>query len=75
MHQPCSNASKVGANLDIDKHRDQIRRLVAEAPDEPAHCEFKKVLSYATPKEKAELIKDVSAFANADLEASEDLGI
>ena len=42
---------------------------MAQAPDEPTYCEFKKVLSYATPKEKAELIKDVSAFANADLEA------
>jgi hypothetical protein len=68
VQQPCSNALKVGANLDIDKHREQIRRLVAEAPDEPTYCEFKKVLSYATPKERAELIKDVSSFANADLE-------
>jgi hypothetical protein len=31
VHQPCSNALKVGVNLDIDKHREQIRRLVAEA--------------------------------------------
>jgi hypothetical protein len=43
--------------------------LVAEAPDEPTYCEFKKVLSYSTKKEKGELVKDVSSFANADLEA------
>jgi len=43
--------------------------LVAEAPDEPTYCEFKKVLSYASKKEKGELVKDVSSFANADLEA------
>jgi len=42
---------------------------VAEAPDEPTYCEFKEKLSYTTKKEKGELVKDVSSFANADLEA------
>jgi hypothetical protein len=41
---------------------------VAEALDEPTYCEFKEILSYATKKEKGELVKDVSSFANADLE-------
>src|SRR5918999_7289 len=69
VQQPCSNAHRVGTHLDTDKHRGEIRRLVAEAPDEPTYCEFKEKLSYATPKEKGELVKDVSSFANADLEA------
>jgi Schlafen, AlbA_2 len=69
VQQPCSNApAMVGEKLDIDEHREQIRRLVAEAPDEPTYCEFKLELSYALRKEKAELIKDVSSFATADLE-------
>jgi hypothetical protein len=68
VHQQCSNAVKVGGKRDVDNHRDQIRRLVAEAPDEPTYCEFKEELSYATPKDKGELVKDVSSFANADLE-------
>ncbi len=55
--------------MDTDKHREEIRRLVAEAPDEPTYCEFKQTLSYASKKEKGELVKDVSSFANADLEA------
>jgi hypothetical protein len=50
-------------------HREQIRKLVAEPPDEPTYCEFKEKLSYANKKEKGELVKDVSSFANADLEA------
>jgi len=69
----CSNRAatqiRAGGKLDIEKHREQIRSLVAEAPDEPTYCEFKKLLSYATKKEKGELVKDVSSFANADLEA------
>jgi hypothetical protein len=60
---------RIGGKLTVDKHREEIRRLVAEAPDEPTYCEFKEVLSYTTPKEKGELVKDVSSFANADLEA------
>jgi hypothetical protein len=55
---------KVGRKLDIERCRNEIRRLVAEAPDEPTYCEFKQVLSYATKKEKGELVKDVSSFAN-----------
>ena len=50
-------------------NREAICRLVAGPPDEPTYCEFKRALSYTTPKEKAELVKDVSSFANADLEA------
>ncbi len=50
-------------------HREEIRRLVAEAPDEPTYCEFKRELGYRTKKEKGELVKDVSSFANIDLEA------
>jgi len=42
---------------------------VAEAPDEPTYCEFKRELGYRTKKEKGELVKDVSSFANIDLEA------
>jgi hypothetical protein len=42
---------------------------VAEASDEPTYCELRKLLSYATKKEKGELVKDISSFANADLEA------
>jgi hypothetical protein len=60
---------RVGGKLDIEKHRKQIRSLVAEAPDEPTNCEFKEKLSYATKREKGELVKDVSPFANANLEA------
>ena len=60
---------EVGGIQDIDEHREQIRRLVAEPPDEPTYCEFKETLSYANKKEKGELVKDVSSFANADLEA------
>lgn len=68
MQQPCSNiVERLG--LDLDKHREEIRRLVAEAPDEPTYGEFKQTLSYATKKEKGELVKDISSFANADLEA------
>ena len=69
MHQPCSNVIPVGEKLDVERHREEIRRLVAEAPDEPTYCEFKEKLSYAAKKEKGELVKDVSSFANADLEA------
>lgn len=68
MQQPCSNAVTRGEKLDDERHRAEIRRLVASAPDEPTYCEFKQALSYATPKEKAELVKDVSSFANANLE-------
>lgn len=50
-------------------HREEIRRLVAEAPDEPTYCEFKRELGYRSKKEKGELVKDVSSFANIDLEA------
>jgi hypothetical protein len=49
-------------------HREEIRRLVAEAPDEPTYCEFKQELGYRSKKEKGELVKDVSSFANIDLE-------
>jgi hypothetical protein len=42
---------------------------VAEAPDEPTYCEFKQELYYSTKTEKGELVKDVSSFANVDLEA------
>lgn len=38
-------------------------------PRQTTYCEFKQALSYGTPKEKAELVKDVSSFANTDLEA------
>jgi Putative DNA-binding domain len=69
VHQPCSNPVRVGGNLDISRHRGEIRRLVAEEHDEPTYCEFKRILSYATKKEKGELVKDVSSFANVDLEA------
>jgi len=68
VQQPCSNAVGGGARLEVERHRSEIRRLVAGAPDEPTYCEFKETLSYATPKEKGELVKDVSSFANADLE-------
>ncbi len=61
--------AEVGGALDASRHREDIRRLVTAAPDEPTYCEFKKKLSYATPKEKGELVKDVSSFANADLES------
>jgi hypothetical protein len=47
---------------------------VAAAPDEPTYCEFKELLSYATKKEKGELVKDVSSFANADLEVLGGIG-
>lgn len=50
-------------------HREEIRRLVSEVPDEPTHCEFKRDLGYRTKKEKGELVKDVSSFANIDLDA------
>lgn len=53
--------------VNLEKHRDEIRRLVADAPDEPTYCEFKEQLSYTTQKEKGKLVKDVSSFANADL--------
>lgn len=69
MQQPCSNAATGGGKLNDERHREEIRRLVAAAPDEPTYCEFKRTLAYATPKEKAELVKDVSSFANADLKA------
>lgn len=55
--------------MDIGTYREEIRRLVAEAPDEPTYCEFKRELRYRTKREKAELVKDVSSFANVDLEA------
>jgi hypothetical protein len=55
--------------LDVQRHGEQIRRLVAEVPDEPTYCEFKEALSYGTPKNNGELVKDVSPFANTDLEA------
>lgn len=55
--------------MDVERHREEIRRLVAEAPDEPTYCEFKQLLTYAIKKEKGELVKDVSSFANTDLEA------
>lgn len=69
MQQPCSNAIRTDRKLDDEQHRKEIRRLVAEAPDEPTYCEFKQTLLHATPKERGELVKDVSSFANADLEA------
>jgi hypothetical protein len=69
VQQPCSNAERTGGKLNVDRHKEQIRKLVAEAPDEPTYCEFKQSLSYATPKEKVEFVKDVSSFANADLKA------
>ena len=69
MQQPCSNAVGVGGKLEVERHREEIRRLVAEAPDEPTYCEFKQTVSYATKKEKGELVKDVSSFGNANLEA------
>lgn len=68
MQQPCSDIVGVGGKLDIESHRENIRRLVAEAPDEPTYCEFKEKLAHTTKKEKGELVKDVSSFANADLE-------
>ena len=46
--------AEVEGVLDADRHREEIRRLVTAAPDEPTYCEFKKKLSYATPKEKGE---------------------
>ena len=57
------------SDSDVQRHREQIRRLVAEVPDEPTYCEFKEALSYGTPKNNGELVKDVSSFANTDLEA------
>src|SRR5919202_3685030 len=54
--------------MDLEKHKNEIRRLVADAPDEPTYCEFKEKLSYATKKEKGELVKDVASFANIDLD-------
>jgi hypothetical protein len=69
VQQPCSNADTGDGKLDVQRHREEIRRLVAEAPDEPTYCEFKEALSYGTPKENGELVKDVSSFANTDLEA------
>lgn len=69
MHQPCSNVDAAGGKLDVDRHREEIRRLVAEAPDEPTYCEFKEEFLYTTKKDKGELVKDVSSFANTDLEA------
>ena len=65
----CSSVLGIGKKLNVDKRREEISRLVTEAPDEPTYCEFKETLSYTTPKEKGELVKDVSSFANADLEA------
>jgi Putative DNA-binding domain len=55
--------------MDVERHRERIRRLVTEAPDEPTYCEFKQKLSYSTKREKGELVKDVAAFANTDLES------
>lgn len=69
MQQPCSNVAGIGGQLDTNRHREEIQRLVAEAPDEPTYCEFKRELGYRTKKEKAELVKDISSFANIDLEA------
>jgi hypothetical protein len=69
VHQPCSNVVGVCGKLDVDRQREEIRRLVAEAPDEPTYCELKDELSYATKKEKGALVKDVAAFANEDLES------
>jgi hypothetical protein len=68
VQQPCSNVVAVGEKLDLNRIRAEIRRLVAEAPDEPTYCELKEKLSYSTKKEKGELVKDVSSFSNADLE-------
>ena len=42
---------------------------MAEVPDEPTYCEFEEALSYGTPKNNGELVKDVPSFANTDLEA------
>src|SRR5918911_5171969 len=55
--------------MDVERHRERIRRLVTEAPDEPTYCEFKQKLSYSTKREKGELVKDVAAFASTDLES------
>lgn len=55
--------------MNDERHREEIRRLVAAAPDEPTHCEFKEALFHGSPKQKGELVKDVSSFANTDLEA------
>jgi hypothetical protein len=60
---------RAGRKLDVNRHREEIRRLVADSPNEPTYCEFKKTLSYASKKEKGELVKDVSSFANIDLES------
>ena len=69
MQQPCSNVVAAGERLDVDRHREVIRHLVAEAPDEPTYCEFKQELSYASKKDKGELVKGVAAFANVALES------
>lgn len=56
-------------NIGPADHREEIRRLLSEAPDEPTYCEFKRELGYRSKKERGELVKDVSSFANIDLEA------
>ena len=57
-----------GAAFDAEHHRRRVRELAQEPPDEPTSCELKRDLAYADNAGKAELVKDVAAFANAPLE-------
>lgn len=54
--------------FDAKYHRQRVRDLAQEPPDEPTYCELKRGFAYSTNAEKAELVKDIVSFANTPLE-------
>lgn len=54
--------------FDTEYHREKVRELAQEPPDEPTHCELKQEFACATKSEKSELVKDIASFANTPLE-------
>jgi hypothetical protein len=58
----------VSSIFDAQYHRQRVRDLAQEPPDEPTYCELKREFAYATNAEKAELVKDIVSFANSPLE-------
>lgn len=54
--------------FDSEYHREKVRELAQEPPDEPTHCELKREFTCETKSEKAEFVKDIASFANTPLE-------
>lgn len=45
--------------------QDDLQTLISDKMEEPLHIEYKRELNTDKPKDRKEIAKDVSAFANA----------